>query len=303
MTIQLPVFRDLDQANHLLDQALLELQLSKTQHAFEIGKNAGIALERLKITKSQLEIGNKTLEESITLLRLVHRSELNVCQERISAKIQMVAEQLRGINEKMESYQRKFAQKYLISIEVQLFKDAQQIVDNFKRGGLTTYSEYTPSLVSKALSLSVPTSKELSLKIDDHEIRALVVQTYKECEVLEEQIAGLNEIYGRLCDQKSRMIDFQLKHLKDMRDHERQSLLQNLLEPLRLIFNRIDWGKIATANPAYFTRSGFSNAHAQQYLGTLQQQIDAKINRIKDRTVEIISTLETFVCTHHEEII
>jgi hypothetical protein len=296
MAVQLPVLKGLDQAAFQVDQGLQQKRMRTMQLVFEVGRNAGEALATFKATKLQLESGNKTLEGEIAQLRLTHKAELKVLQEGFSAKIQMLSERVSAIAVRMDLYKKKYAQSYFFSPEMQWFTDLQKTITDLKREEFKEYPEYedkrSDPQTSQESSIVASFSEALLLRTDDLVVRSWIEETIKEYEALEEQIAPLSCLQRNLCAQKSLMIDFHGKYMKALRGQETQYLQKNFLDPIRRTFQSIHWEKLATANPAAFTAVGFSNDHAQSYLGVLQQKMDVKLHRIKERMKEAISTLE-----------
>ena len=272
------------------------------QSVFELGIERGIAMERLRSEKAQLETENRGLKNEITQLQFVHAQELNAAIERVGVTIKAVAEKIQAIAVKLDWY-GKMNHNNSMGPFLTPSKDASLFLELYNRisDDLKKYPECCIELKNK-----VNPAEDIPIaELIGREIPPIILKTTEKelvgDDALKKDNALLRAINLDLIAQKISLINFHSELLLERTKLSKEIYLKKVLELVSSTYKAIQWDKLLI-NDFYRNNPYMDYSQLDVFGPMLQQRVyDTKTVKIKVKMEKIIADLKAFLDTKSVE--
>lgn len=283
-----------------LDLKLQQAEEKKTCLALEIGFQAGMAIQMLQVEKLQLASLNRTLIDEMIQIKLHHSEALQTLIKTNQAKINLVAEKVKIIVEKIDSYKKKeaFSQFFFSADDIKLLSTLQTQISNVNLDHLKKYPEYPckqeTQITSQEQKIEFPFSNALLIQEKEPMTKELVqkyIGTYKS---LENEIQPLR-IVKREINNKEVIIDFHKKHMQKIEREGIKSVLTKIVELFNYYNPRIKWENLILVNAQFFNTLSLTPYTKEIYISEVKNLASKKSSKLRMKMNEIISMVNTFI--------
>lgn len=286
-----------------LEQDVQIAREREVQQGIEIGFQMGRALEKLISEKMRLEFENRGLKNEITQLKVIHVTELNAAMEMVTAKIQMAAEKVKAIVEKLELFGKQVNSVHIIGCTISddaiLFSTLYKQILQVSCEDLKKYPEYSDIRMNKSrpceeLSISLVSFSDALILSQSYPIlKNSTEKTMEGIEVLKRETAQARAANIALIDQKEIIIDFHEQYLTKIGKQIGEIRLKKVLGLVSATYNRIQWEKLIKVASDRYSQSNYSPTDISFFLNEDQIPLNKKIAKIQERVKNIIEMFKS----------